>query len=253
MPIIDAHAYLGAPPESIRRGTVDELAKVLGQCRVNAAVLCSALAETGDFRRGNEQLAQALAGRTGLHGYVTINPSYPEESIEEVRQRYGRGSIVAIKLPREAAGSRIDSEGFRAVLQSALRYTPVVLVDTAGEADVRDTVTLAREFHTVRFVLGGMGEQDWQTAIRACAEVLNCYLEIGTPEADRDKLKDAVDGVSAKRLLFGSHFPRLHPMYVLGMLKDAEISDRDRDRILWRNAAELFGLEVPAENLAPKG
>ncbi|NUQ01067.1 MAG: amidohydrolase family protein [Armatimonadetes bacterium] len=252
MPIIDSHAYFGAPPESVRKGSVEEVESVLGQCRVNAVILTSAMGETGDFQRGNELLEKAMAGHPGVSGYLSVNPSYPDESVEEMRKRLGRNGFQALKLPRETAGPRLASEGFKAILHAALRYTLPVMVDTASEADVRDVIDLAHEFHSLKFVLGGMGEQDWETAVRACAPVLNTLLEIGSLEADRDKIADAVKGVTARRLLFGSHFPRLHPLYVLGMVRDAGIEDRDRERILWRNAAELFGLEVPEEPLQPR-
>ncbi len=41
-------------------------------------------------------------------------------------------------------------------------------------------------------------------------------------------------------------------MYVLGMIKDAA-SKTGTATGLWRNAAELFGLEVPEGTLAPGG
>ncbi len=250
MPIVDAHAFFGAPPESVRRGTIEEVQAVLGEAGVHAVMLAAAGAEHGDFRRGNEQLEQAMAQQAGVYGYVSINPSYPDESIEECRKRLSGGSFRAIKLPRAAAGRRVDSEGFRAILHAALRFGVPILVDSHAEEDIRDVVALAKEFHTLKFVLGGMGGTEWETAVRACHPQLNTLLEIGSLEADQDKIRDAVDQVTVRRVLFGSHFPRMHPLYVLGMVKDAAIEARDRERILWRNAAELFELELAEAPLA---
>lgn len=252
MPIIDAHAYLGAPPESVRKGSIEEVESVLGTAKVNVVLLAGAMAETGDFQRGNEQLEKALQGHRGTYAYLAVNPSYPEESIEELRRRLGRGPFKGVKLPRETAGERVASEGFRTILNSAIRFGLPVFCDTASDQDVRDVVSLAAEFHSLKFILGGMGGAHWQTAIRTCESQLNCFLEIGDLDADRDKIRDAVAGVTPRRLLFGSHFPRLHPLYVLGMVQDAAVEDRDRDRMLWRNAAELFAIEVPDETLAPR-
>jgi predicted TIM-barrel fold metal-dependent hydrolase len=250
VPIIDVHAYIGAPPESLRQGTLREVQQVLGACRINAAVLASGRAGTGDFRRGNEQLQSAIDGRVNVYGLVAINPSYPEESSEEVRRRLSHPQFRGLKLARETAGPRIDSEGLKTVLNASRRYGRPVLVETADADDVRGVVALAQEFHTLRFVLLGMGGPHWETAIRACEPVLNTCLEIGSLEADCDKVADALAAVGARRLVFGSHFPRLHPLYVLGMVKDAAIEDRDRDRLLWRNAAELFELELVNAPLA---
>lgn len=244
MPIVDVHVYYGAPPESVRQGTLPEIQRVLGQVKVSAALLASGRAATGDFRRGNEQLQQAIDGRVNLFGLVAIHPSYPTESAEEVRKRLSHPLFRGIKVARQSAGPRIDSEGLRAILNAARRYGRPVLCETESEADVRSVVALAKEFHALKFVLLGMGGEHWETAVRACEEVLNTYLEIGSLEADRDKLADAVAAVGPRRVLFGSHFPVLHPAYVLGMVKDAALDDRDRERLLVRNAVDLFELEL---------
>lgn len=252
MPIIDAHAFLGAPPESVRVGTMREVHQVMGAARISAVLLSSAQAESGDFRRGNDELEKALAQYLNVFGYVSVNPSYPEESAEEIRKRLANPLFKGVKLPRASAGDRVASEGFRAVLHAARRYGKPVLVETTNAADVRDVVTLAGEYQTIKFILGGMGETEWETAIRACEPVLNTLLEIGSLEADQDRLRDAVAACTPRRVLFGSHFPELHPMFVLGMVKDAAIEDSDRQRILYRNALELFELELEGETVEPR-
>ncbi|MBI5831893.1 MAG: amidohydrolase family protein [Armatimonadetes bacterium] len=244
MPVIDIHAYLGAPPESVRQGNLQEIQRVLTASKINAALLASGRAATGDFRRGNEQVQQALEGRVNVFGLATVNPSYPNESAEELRRRLSGTLFRGVKVARASAGPRLFSEGLRAILNAARRYGRPVLVETQSEADVRDTVLLAKEFHALKFVLLGMGGEHWESAIGACEQQLNTILEIGSLDADCDKVADAVAAVGPRRVMFGSHFPTLHPMYVLGMMRDAAIEDRDRERILFRNAVETFELDL---------
>lgn len=244
MPAVDIHAYLGAPPESVRQGNLAEIQRVLTASKVNAALLASGRAATGDFRRGNDQVQQAIEGRVNVFGLATVNPSYPTESAEELRRRLSSTAFRGIKVARASAGPRIFSEGLRAILNAARRYGRPVLVETDCEADVRDTVLLAKEFHALKFVLLGMGGADWETAIGACEEQLNTLVDIGSLHADCDKVADAIGAMGPRRVVFASHFPTLHPMYVLGMVRDAAIEDRDRERILYRNAVEIFELEV---------
>jgi predicted TIM-barrel fold metal-dependent hydrolase len=244
VPIVDVHCYLGAPPESVRQGTLAEIQRVLAAGKINAALLASGRAAEGDFRRGNEQVQQVIEGRANVYGLVTVNPSYAEESAEELRRRLTHTVFRGVKVPRASAGPRIFSEGLVNLLNAARRYGRPVLVETACAADVRDVVQLANEFHSLKFIVLGMGGADWEVAVRACEPVLNCVLDIGSLDADRDKVADALAAVGARRLVFASHYPRLHPMYVLGMVRDAAIEDRDRERLLWRNAVELFDLEL---------
>ncbi|MBI2298118.1 MAG: amidohydrolase family protein [Armatimonadetes bacterium] len=252
MPIVDSHAFFGRPPESVRAGTMREVDSVLGSCHISAAILASAQAERGDFRRGNEELGRALAGYHNVFGYVTVHPSYPEESVEELRRRLSQEVWRAVKLPRPIAGPRIASEGLRTILHAARRYGRPLLIDTESDTDVRDVVELANEYQSVKFLVGGMGGSHWETAVRLCAQVLNTTLEIGSLEADQDKLRDAVAAVTPRRIVFGSRFPELHPLFVLGMVKDAAIEEADRQRILFRNAMELFELQPTAETIGAR-
>ncbi len=208
MPIIDAHAFFGAPPESVRKGTIEEVEGVLGQAKVNAVILAGAMCETGDFVRGNEQLGKAAEGHYGVYAYVSVNPSYPDESIEELRKRLTREPWKALKLPRGAAGPRIASEGLRAILHAAIRFGMPVLVDTDTRSGRAGRVDAVGRVPVPQVCARGHGRPGLGDGDPACEPNLNCYLELGSLCADRDKLGDAVRAVSARRVLFGSHFPR---------------------------------------------
>ena len=98
MPIVDTHAFFGAPPESVRKGSVEEVEAVLGGAKVNAVLLCSAMAETGDFQRGNELLDKAIHGRAPLNlarylieKKTALDPDWQRDSralIEFVNRRF---------------------------------------------------------------------------------------------------------------------------------------------------------------------
>jgi predicted TIM-barrel fold metal-dependent hydrolase len=242
MPLIDIHAHYGDPPYAAYRSTLEDLAAAMARYSVDHLFLASTFAQTCDFIRGNAELQKALEGREGMLGYVVVNAHYPEESAEEVRKYLGRSNFVGTYFHPAYSGQRVASEGTRRILDALRRYSKPVLFHTSHEQDVRDTVELAREYATLPMILGQTGGAAWETAIRATAEVLNCHLEIGAEQAERDKIREALAEVGPKRILFGSNMNVLHPAYVAGMVRDADIPNRDRDRIFYRNALELFGL-----------
>ncbi|HAZ63065.1 MAG TPA: hypothetical protein DCZ72_05570 [Armatimonadetes bacterium] len=243
MAVIDIHSYLGAPPESVRTGTLKELSGIWRLAKINGALVASGRGASGDFRRGNEAVQREIDGRANVWGLCTVNPNYPGESADELRARLSGTLFRGLKVPRATAGPRIDSPGMRAILSAARRYGRPVLLETTCETDVRDAVSLAAEFHALRFILLGMGGPDWPSSIGIAEPQLNISLEIGSLEADADKVKDALDAVGPRRIMFGSHFPLLHPLYVLGMVEDSAIEPRDQERLLARNAVEAFELE----------
>lgn len=242
MPLIDAHAHYGDPPYAAYRSSIEDLAAAMERYHVERLLLASTFAQTCHFIQGNAELQKAIEGREDMFGYVVVNAHYPEESIDQVRQYLPRPNFVGTYFHPAYSRQRVASEGTRSILDALRRYGKPVLIYTCSEQDVRDVVELACEYGTLQIILGQMGGAAWETAIRATANLLNCYLEIGAEQAARDKIKEALSEVGAKRILFGSNMNILHAAYVAGMVREADISNRDRDRIFYRNALELFGL-----------
>lgn len=242
MPLIDIHAHYGDPPYAVCRSRIEDLAAAMERYNIERLILASAFAQTCNFIQGNAELQQAIEGREGMCGYVVVNAHYPEESTEQVRQYLTRPHFVGTYFHPASTRQRVASEGTRLILDALRRYGKPVLIYTCSEQDVRDVVELARDYSTLQIILGQMGGPAWETAIRATASLLNCHLEIGAEQAARDKLKEALSEVGPRRLLFGSNMNVLHPAYVAGMVRDADIPNRDRERIFYRNALELFDL-----------
>ena len=242
MPLIDIHAHYGDPPYAVYRSSLADLSEAQERYNLDYLILASDFAQTGDFAQGNAELQKILEGQEKMLGYVVVNAHYPDESAEEARKYLGGSRFVGTYFHSAYSGQRVASEGTHRILDAVRRYGKPVLFHTRSEEDIRDTVELAREYTTLPLILGQMGGPAWETAIRATAEVLNCHLEIGAEPAARDKIRDALAEVGAKRVLFGSNMNVLHAAYVAGMVRDADIPARDRERVFYRNAQELFHL-----------
>jgi len=66
------------------------------------------------------------------------------------------------------------------------------------------------------------------------------HLEYVTSTQERGKVELLVETLGADRLLFGTDQSLFDPVRPLGQLAEAEISDRDRRKILGLNARRLF-------------
>lgn len=117
---------------------------------------------------------------------------------------------------------------------------------------------VAVEYPTLKIVIAHVGNP-WTVD---CAELLyrhkNVYadlsgLYIGPPDpldGDRDykdllrrRIRDLVAYASPSRLLFGSDWPLVYQTDYIRFVESLDLGDeRMRERVMWRNAAELFRL-----------
>jgi len=242
MPIIDIHGHYGAMPYAVEPQSIDEVLTLMKMFGIERTFLASAVAITVDMEAGNQQLAEAITAHDGLFGYVVLNPNGPEESAEEMRKYLGNRQFVGGKLHRTRNGQPLDSPECMQIIKGLLRYDKPVLVHADGAESLHELEALAKAYPTCPFILANMGDEHWPEALRIAKRVTNLHLDVGGAVADADRIKRAADQVGVHRLVFGTGTPLVHPLFALGMVRDAQVPASDKDRILYRNALKLFKL-----------
>ena len=243
MPIIDCHAHFGPSPFPVKPHGVAEIEALMKRFGIDVCFLASARALTGDLVGGNQALAEAIKGRPGLRGMVVINPNFVDVCLEEMRKYLYRPNFVAAKLHGARHAQALTSEETRALIVGLLRYDRPLFLHLRGMSDVDPLQTLAKEDPSCPIVIAEMGRDVWRQVVRVADACTNVHLECGGAWAEQDKIKYAAETVGGHRIVFGSNLPLVHPVYALGMVRDADISPRDKDRILHQNARKLFGIE----------
>ncbi len=245
MPIIDVHAHWGKWPFPSKGDEWELLKRFLDRYEVAACLLSSSFAIRGDFVRGNAELAEILGRDERLFGYIVLNPNYPELCEQEM-ERYLRGGakFLGAKFHPAYTGVPINAPQSREVLQTLRRYDVPILVHTYSAKEVHQVREVAEEFAQAKFIVAHMGAADWREAIRVARVQTNLYLETSCSLADVDRIAEAIK-VLPHRVLFGSDLTLLHPAYTLGMIADAEISQAEREAILYRNALRVFRFPRP--------
>ncbi len=245
MPIIDVYAHLGSWAFPTRSIGVEPTNKLLEKFDIEKCALAAAEAVVSNFMEGNRKLAAAIEGQPRLLGYVVVNPNYVEESIEEMRKYLGKSQFVGLYFHSEYCGHLLNTLASKEVLTAARRYGKPVLVHTWGADSVEAMVEVAQEYRALKFIMAHMGGHDWHLGIDAAKENLNIYVVPTSAHNERDKLRSAIAGMGERgdrRILFGSGHPLTSPASVLGMVRDADLTPRQREQILYLNAKELFGL-----------
>ena len=206
---------------------------------IDRVALISELAASGDVAGGNAQTAAAVQPAAGLYGYVVLNAGYPDEAQAELSKYMLKAAFVAGVLVGNGQRPPTLSEA-RDILAAHRRYTkPMALLAPDADA-VHAAREMAAEFATMKFLLLGMGGDDWRTAVAAARQQVNIFLEM-SGVSDADKVSFAVSALSPRRLLFGSGQPHGDPQAMLALVNEARaLASFDRPRLLDGNAQALF-------------
>ncbi len=247
MPLFDAHAYYG--PSSMFAGldSVGAVQASMERYGIDALALVSARARHCDFIEGNHQLRTIVDDESGIFGLVTLNPAYPDESIQEQRIYLAKHAFVgAIMFPGQSGNPVLLSEA-RDILNAQRRFAKPMLIYVEDREGVNAARDIATEFNQMKFILLNMAGHDWRYAVALARSHPNVALDMsGT--LDADKYSFAASVVSPRKLMFGSGQPYADPSLFLSMLNDAAlISELDRKRITHQNALAWFNIDAEVE------
>jgi len=247
--IIDSHAHYGRWFFPIGIVSIESIKELMKRFSIEAAVFSSSKAVVYDFVEGNRELHESLDPSSGIYGYVTVNPNYMDLSKREIEKYLELPEFKGVKFHTSYTGVSIGSEKFTEIVEYAEPYDKPFLLHTYSQKDVKDVKLLAERFGNTKFIMGHMGGTDaswtggnWKLAISVASEFSNVYLEICMTRLEAGKIEEAVEKAGSRQILYGSDMTLLNPAHTIGMIMSAEISEREKERIFYVNAKNLFKL-----------
>ena len=252
MKCIDVHCYYGKWGFPIWDMSVEDVLEAMRLLEMEKCIMMSSLSINYDFVAGNAELAEVISGHDNLYGYVYINMHYPALSLAEMENYLGTEKFVGLKYNGEysrAAACAEENDFIFDLLEK--RYKKPLLLHTWGLPEHGNVMAyslpsqaleLALKHPRMKIIMGHMGGTEWMSAIHAAQKADNLYLDTCASYADRDKIGTAVKILGAERVLFGSGMTEGTPFLQKGAVLDAQISDREREMVLYENARRLFGI-----------
>ena len=237
--IIDVHVHFGDWFFPIESAGVASILRFMKKYGIEKSIISSSLGVVYDFMEGNKSLAEAIEGYDNLLGYVTVNPNYQEESSEEMRKYLAQKNFVGVKMHPSYVGQPFTSEESIALMKTVEGLNVPLLLHTYGESAYQ-AAEVAKKCPNLKIIMGHMGGDVWQASIRVAEEAENLFLEPCCSYPESDKIREAVDAVGAERIVFGSDSTLIEPVYVIGMIEDADISKKEKEMIFYKNAKKLF-------------
>lgn len=215
---------------------------------INRTVLFAAF--HSDYRQANREVARMVAGRPDrFYGFAFVHAEHDRGRISSmVHEAVTRFGFVGIKLHRH------DGRITREICETARVFQVPVLYDVMGEISVCEL--LAQEYPDVNFIIPHLGSfaDDWRAQLALIDHLVrhpNIYAD--TAGVRRfDLLEQAVKRAGARKVLFGSDGPWLHPILELVKIHALELPKPEERLILSGNFLKLIS-SVRRQAVKPSG
>lgn len=239
--IIDCHCHAGkgdglsGPWDTA--AALDKYLPRAAQAGIDRTVVFAAFHT--DYAVANREVARIVARQPErLCGFAFVHAARDRgrmhAMVEVAVRRYG---FVGIKVHRH------DAPINREVCEVARAFAVPVLYDAAGEVAVVEL--LAREYPDVSFIIPHLGSfaDDWRAQLGLIDHLVrHRNVHADTAGVRRfDLLEEAVHRAGARKILFGSDGPWLHPGVELAKIHALGLRPADQALVLGGNLLRLIG------------
>ncbi len=197
---------------------------------------------TSDYEAANAEVCSIVSRHPGrLWAFAFVHSVRDRGRVHTMVSSAVEGcGFAGIKVHRH------DAPITREVCETARALRLPVLYDVVGE--VASVELIAQEYPEVPFIIPHLGSfsDDWK-AQRGLIDLLVRHANVHTDTAGVrrfDLLEEAVQRAGAKKVLFGTDGPWLHPVVELSKIRALQLSAADEALVLGGNWLRLTGIPV---------
>jgi len=238
---IDVHGHLGTWWFPIPGGNMASLLRLCDRYHIAHLLCSSAEAIVYDMRRGNETLAEAIAGQERILGYVVCHPRFLEASCQEMDTYLPEREFVGVKIHPHYSATPLGHAAMTDLIDEVARRTKLVQIHTYSAADAAAMAELAARRPDVNFIMAHACAADSWAAADAAARHNNLYLDFCCSDASIGRVEYALAKCGPQQIVFGSDMDLLDPAFTLGMFLDSGADEAQLQLIFYDNAARLLG------------
>lgn len=177
--------------------------------------------------------------------FVYTHPNLGAAGLDEVKRGFDQGAR-GIKLE---AASIITDKCVEPIIEEAIaRDVPLVqhtwhkvTGNLRWETDAVHCAEVGRRYPELKLVMAHVGgDNRWGT--RAIRDVPSVYTDCSGSIADYGHIEECVRQLGADRVIWGTDARGADFLYTLAKVRDSNISDKDKAKVLGLNAARLLKL-----------
>lgn len=232
-------------------GTAYDERRFLKECGVDIGVLLMVATKPSQQTVINDWAKEQ--NRDGLISVGSVHP-YAENVLDEIERIKSLG-LKGVKIHHDYQGVFIFDEKCMAVYKRCeelglpivfhMGYDPIS--PYIHRAMPYDLIEISEKFPKLRIVGAHMGGMNaWESVLHYIAGIKNIYLDVSfvAPYIDKALCNAIIKKHGADRILFGSDLPWGDPREAFELVAGLDIPDSDKEKIYWKNAAELLELEI---------
>ena len=243
--------YYGVPMPFA--GTLKELAQDVRGAGIEKCVIHSTATKASQVESINNFIA-ALNGGAFL-GFGTLHPAF--DGVLEEAKRMRKLGLRGIKLHPDFQGFYLDSDKALRLFEAAERCQMPVLVHLGDEKETfsspRRMARVLSRFPALTAVGAHMGGyQRWDEA-REYLYGTGIYFDTSSTMRviGARKTAELIRLHGADKVVFGTDFPMESHRACLAQFAKLGLSDEERDKILFQNAAKILKISLPKKEGAP--
>lgn len=239
--VIDAHAHTGSWGSPGQAFDMDSLRRMNDRVGFAKVVISSRIALYYDVPRGNAEVAQLAESDSRFYGSMIFNGHYYDESREQIERYADHPRFVCAKI-HSSMGLAVNSpENLRLMELLAAKKLPLTMHTWTGDGPA--AADAARKFPELTFFWFHALAADYRKAAELARDLPNVCLEFVTSTQERGKVEYLARHFYTSRIVFGTDQTLLNPIYSLGPILEADLSEADRRKILAENARRLFDFD----------
>ena len=186
-------------------------------------------------------LMQAYPDR--FSGLAAANPWYGQDAVSILHVAFEQG-LVGLYLNPARQGFRLTESIVDPLIETCAAYGKPVYSSTGTPVCAMpfQLAELARRHPQVRFVMGHSAWSDFSgyDVILAAKQAGNILVE--TSCTTGGLVKAIIGEIGETRVVFGSGYPRSHPLVEIGKIQRLGLAQSTMQRVMSENARDLWGL-----------
>ena len=241
-----AHASGGMVPQT--NGTLSSLKAEMDRDGVDISVVLS-IATNPKQQANVNNFAMEMNRDDRIAAFGSVHPDAPD-ALEEL-ERIADAGLKGVKLHPEYQHFYVNDERMKPIYRKISQLGLITMLHAGQDIGFAPPYHCLPEhlLDALKWLDAPVVAAHWggygcgmDVIEKLCGENLYFDLSFGYGCIPKPQAQSIIDKHGPEKLLFGSDMPWHRPEWELQLLNSLDLSDTDKEKILFRNAAKLLGL-----------
>ena len=246
MKVIDMHSHIWLSKYENDKADILKAVEAYNIDKVFVSGLASYTPDKESVKKINDEVYKfAKEEPKHIKSYVYISPEH-DNALDVMKSGIEEHGAIGTKI---WVSEKCDAFSMNQIAEQSIEYNLPVLIHTfqkamggvANESTAVNVRNLALRYPELKIVMAHIGGNAYH-GVPLIKDLKNVWVDISGTDFLGDVLPYTIENIGAERVLFGSDGPGAF-LTSLGQVFDADISDEEREQILYKNAQKVYNLK----------